>query len=103
MNKQMNGRLWVRLMKRHRVEKDATVPCTRDDPEDALRELLPKLDLSQPLWLPRHRADWDEYALTTFKPEDFVDSVWFDRMEISYIFPEEEKKPPRRKNVLEDV
>lgn len=54
------GRLWVRLMKRHRVERDATVPCTRDDPEAALRELLPKLDLSQPVWLPRHRADWDE-------------------------------------------
>ena len=35
------GRLWVRLMKRHRVERDATVPCTRDDPEAALRELLP--------------------------------------------------------------
>lgn len=103
MTKQTNGRLWVRLMKRHRVEKDATVPCTRDDPEDALRELLPKLDLSQPLWLPRHRADWDEYALTAFKPEDFVDSVWFDRMEISYIFPEDEKKPARRKNPLEEV
>ena len=46
------GRLWVRLMKRHRVERDATVPCTRDDPEAALRELLPRLDLSQPVWLP---------------------------------------------------
>ena len=43
------GRLWVRLMKRHRVERDAAVPCTRDDPEAALRELLPKLDLSQPV------------------------------------------------------
>lgn len=86
------GRLWVRLMKRHRVERDATVPCTRDDPEAALRELLPKLDLSQPVWLPRHRADWDEYALTRFLPEHFMEAVPFDYMEISYIFPEDEKK-----------
>ena len=54
------GRLWVRLMKRHRVERDAIAPCTRDDPEAALRELLPRLDLSQPMWLPRHRADWEQ-------------------------------------------
>lgn len=98
-----NGRLWVRLMKKHRVEKDATVPCTRDDPEEALRELLPKLDLSQPVWLARHRADWEEYALTVFKPEHFMEPVWFDRMEISYIFPEDEKKPGRRRNPLEDA
>ena len=89
------GRLWVRLMKGHRVERDATVPCTRDDPEAALRELLPKLDLSQPVWLPRHRADWDEYALTRFLPEHFMEAVPFDYMEISYIFPEDEKKASR--------
>ena len=66
MDHAATGRLWVRLIKRHRVERDATVPCTRDDPEAALRELLPRLDLSQPVWLPRHRADWEEYALTRF-------------------------------------
>ena len=72
-----------------------SMPCTRDDPEAALRELLPKLDLSQPVWLPRHRADWDEYALTRFLPEHFMEAVPFDYMEISYIFPEDEKKAAR--------
>ena len=33
----------------------------------ALRQALPQLDLSQPLWL-RHQADWDAYALTCFLP-----------------------------------
>ena len=98
MNHPANGRLWVRLMKRHRVERDATVPCTRDDPEAALRELLPQLDLSQPMWLARHRADWNAYALARFMPEHFVESVPFDYMEISYIFPEDEKKPARPRN-----
>ncbi|MCI5955449.1 MAG: hypothetical protein MRZ54_00505 [Clostridiales bacterium] len=98
-----NGRLWVRLMKRHRVERDATVPCFRDDPDSALRELLPKMDLSQPVWLPRHRADWNEYALTRFTPDHFMEPVSFDFMEISYIFPEDEKKQGRRRNPLEDV
>ena len=101
------GRLWVRLMKRHRVERDVKVyHFAKEDritraseidvtDEAALRELLPKLDLSQPVWLPRHRADWDEYALTRFLPEHFMEAVPFDYMEISYIFPEDEKKAAR--------
>lgn len=96
------GRLWVRLMKRHRVERDAIIECQHEDAEEALRELLPKLDLSQPMWLPRHHQDWEQYSLTRFLPEHFVESVNFDYMEVSFIFPEDEKKS-RRRHVLEDV
>lgn len=99
----VNGRLWVRLMRKHRVERDALIPCTRNDPEDALRELLPKLDLSQPMWLPRHRQDWEDYALTRFTPEHFVEPVSFDFMEVSYIFPENEKKQSPKRNPLQDA
>ncbi len=103
MNEPQTGRLWIRLVKKHRIAKDVLVPCTRETPQEALREALPKLDISQPLWLPRHQADWDEYALTRFRPEHFVDAVWFDSMEISYVYPEDEKKQARRRSVLEDV
>lgn len=97
------GRIWVRLMKGHRVSRDAVQPCEKDEVEDALRDLLSRLDLSQPLWLPRHRADWDEYSLTRFKPEHFLESVDFDYMELSYIFPDDDKKTSRRRHILEDV
>ena len=97
------GRLWVRLMKRHRVDRDALIECEHDQAEDALRELLPKLDLSQPMWLSRHQTDWDEYALTRFKPEHFIEAVPFDSMEISYVYGEDEGKTQRRRHVLEDV
>ena len=97
------GRLWIRLMKANKSVKDITVPAMREEPENALREALPPLDISQPMWLPRHRADWEEYAFTRFLPEHFVDGVAFDRMEISFIFPEGSEKPQRRRAVLEDV
>ncbi len=97
-----SGRIWVRLIKRHRVERDAVHPCEKDDVEEALRELLPTLDLGQPVWLPRHRADWDEYSLTRFTPAHFMEHVDFDYMELSYIFPED-AKPGRRRHILEDV
>ena len=103
-NARQQGRLWIRLMKANKSLRDATIPADRDDPESALREALPPLDLSQPMWLPRHRADWEEYAFTRFLPEHFVESVSFDRMEVSFIFPEGVEKPARRnRSVLEDV
>lgn len=97
------GRLWIRLMKGQRCQKDVVVPCHRGKPQAALREALPPMDVSQPMWLPRHEADWAEYAFTRFLPEHFVDGVGFDRMEISFIFPDEEKKPARRRSPLEDA
>ena len=96
MAQQEQGRLWVRLMKKHRVEQDAVIPCSRDGAEEALMGLLPKLDLSQPIWMDRHRQDWQQYAMTRFLPEHFMEPVRFDSMEISYIAPEDEKKKQRR-------
>ena len=96
MPQKEQGRLWVRLMKKHRVERDAVVPCTRDGVEEALMHLLPQLDLSQPIWLDRHRADWRDYAMTRFLPEHFMEPVWFNSMKISYIAPGDEKKKQRR-------
>lgn len=53
--------------------------------------------------MPRHRQDWEEYGLTRFLPDHFLESVSFDSMEISYIAPENAGKPPRKRNILEDV
>jgi len=97
------GKLWIRLIQKHKVITSLMVPATRDDPQEALRQALPSLDLSQPMWLSRHQSDWDEYALTRFKPEHFVESVPFDSMEISYVYGEDEGKTQRRRHVLEDV
>jgi hypothetical protein len=97
------GRIWIRLMKADKRVKDVIIPADRDAPETALQTALPPLDLSQPMWLPRHRADWEEYAFTRFFSEHFIDSVPFDCMEISYIFPGESERPARRRSVLEDI
>ena len=97
------GRLWVRLMKRHRIVKSVMAPCTRDNPQEALQQVLPGLDLGQTLWLNRHQADWDDYALTRFMPDHFVEAFPYDSMEISYVYPEDESRPSRRRNPWEDA
>ena len=98
-----DGRLWLRLMKKNRCLKDLVVPCHREDPQNGIRQALADLDISQPMWLPRHHADWEQYALTHFSPDHFMDSVPFDRLEVSFIFSDEKEKPVRKRSPLEDV
>ena len=89
------GRLWVRLIRGHRTAREIIVPCAVDDPQPALREAMHALDLETPVWLARHQKDWAAFRLTRFTQEHFIQPVDFDRMEISYIAPEEERKKPR--------
>ena len=84
--------MWLRAIRGHRAVRDLTVPCRRGNPQAALREAMHALDLEVPMWLPRHQADWVAFGLTRFLPEHFMETVDFDRLEISYIAPDDEKK-----------
>ena len=94
------GRMWLRLMKNNRSKRDLTVACDFEHPELALREAMHQLDLSMPVWLPRHQKDWREFSLTRFTPEHFLESVNFDRLEISFIAPDDK---PKKRNPLYEV
>ncbi|HPF86883.1 MAG TPA: hypothetical protein PK537_02380 [Candidatus Limiplasma sp.] len=91
----MNGRMWLRMMKNNRAKGDLTVPCDFEHPELALREAMHQLDLSMPVWLPRHQKDWQEFSLTRFTADHFLEPIHFDRLEISYIAPDDKKKKKR--------
>ena len=43
--------LWVRTIRHHKIDRQTTAPCTRDDPQDALAEACHFLDLPKPIWL----------------------------------------------------
>ena len=87
--------LWVRMIKGHRIIKQATVPCFRDDPMEALQEALKELDLSRPLWLSKNQREWEEFGQTRFTQEHFVESISFDQLEIEYINPLASKQKSR--------
>ena len=87
----MAAGIWVKLVKHGRTVRDVTVPCVRREWEEALTEACRQLDLQRPCVLPRHEKDFEEYGLTRFLPEHFLESVSFDRMEIEYIEPDSKK------------
>ena len=91
----MAGMLWVKIIEGQKIKRDLIVPTGRLDPREALREALHTLDLSMPVWLPRHEEDWNRHAMTRFLPDHFLESVPFERLEISYYDPDAKKKERR--------
>ena len=69
-----------------------TAPCTYETWKEALDEVCHALDISRPLIIPRHERDWEQFGLTAFLPEHFVESVHFDKMELQYIDPDKKKQ-----------
>ena len=85
--------IWIRLMKKNRIEKDISVDCLREDWRDALDEGCRKMDVARPLILPRHDRDWEEFGQTRFLKDHFMEETAFDRMEVEWIDPEKKKTP----------
>lgn len=79
------ARLWARIIVRHRIAQQATVPCTPDGVEEALNELCRSFDIPNPLWLHKHEHEFEEFRHTAFLPEHFMEEVPFQKLEIEYL------------------
>ena len=64
----MAAALWVKTIRRHRTDRQATVPCSRSDVHGALREACHELDLPEPVWLEKNEREWVEFGMTRFLP-----------------------------------
>lgn len=86
-------RLWARIIKKHRIDRQATAECPREGVEDALTELCHEFDIPRPIWLNKHQREFDEFRRTQFLPEHFMEDVSFQRLEIEFL---EDDEQPRR-------
>jgi hypothetical protein len=57
----------------------------------AFSEICYNFDLSEPMWLEKHSKEFSEYNRATFYPEDFVESIDFDKLVIDLIDYDEKK------------
>lgn len=83
--------LWARAIRKHRIERSETVELS-DDLGAALNEICAKLDISRPLFLGKHAREWEQFGMTAFTKEHFVDSFPYDKLEIERFDPEQKKK-----------
>ena len=59
--------LWVKTIRNHRIDRRVTIPCTREEPREALLQAGPDLALAGPggpfcrpatIWIWRSRYGW---------------------------------------------
>ena len=79
------ARIWIRVIKHHRIDKQTTVPCTWNTAQDDFNEALHALDIARPLWLNKHEGEFSEFRRTQFLPEHFMEDVPFERLEIEFL------------------
>lgn len=86
------ARLWARIIVKHRIARQQTVPCIWGETDTALTEICKEFDIPNPLWLGKHERELNEFRHTAFLPEHFMEDVSFDKLEIEYLEDDNHKR-----------
>lgn len=83
-------RLWAKEIKDSRVLIDTTVEDDSDDTRThkvfgALDEVCLAFDLEKPIWLDANVDEFKRLSKTRFTPDNFIESIGFDFLEIQVI------------------
>lgn len=89
------SRLWVKVMKKHRIDRQETAQCAWGEERAALTEVCKQMDLAYPIWLTKHGQEFEQYGKTSFLKVDFVEDVDFEKLEIEYLDDTDKKKRSR--------
>ena len=60
------SRLWMRLIRHHRIDRQDTIPCLWGEEKDALAELCHQFDVPVPIWLDKQEHEWADFRRTAF-------------------------------------
>jgi len=79
------ARLWLKIIKNHKIQLQETCPVVWGGEKDALTEMCRQLDLPCPLWLNKHINEYQSFRRTAFTREHFMEETSFERMEIEFL------------------
>ena len=88
-------KLWAKKISKDHIVNSIVVKNKEDiSPTDkrdkCIKEICQKLDISVPPWLKKHELEFSQFKYVTFYPQDFIDEVDFDKLEIE--LKDDEKK-----------
>ena len=81
-------KIWARIRKNNKTTAQEVIEIPQknasevEDWHEALCELCSKLNLSRPVILDKHVNELLRFSHTVFRPDDFMEQVAFDRLEI---------------------
>ncbi|MGI6173605.1 MAG: hypothetical protein ACOYI8_06840 [Christensenellales bacterium] len=79
------SRLYVKVIRRQRIERHETIPCGAGEEKEKLAELLREMDIPVPMWLEKHEKEYAQFRRTWFLGEHFIEDVSFDKLEIEFL------------------
>ena len=79
------SRLWVKLIKHHKMARNETIECAWGEQEQALIDLCREMDVPAPMWLSKHEFEFEQFRHTAFTKDHFIEEVSFDKMEIEFL------------------
>jgi len=90
-------RLWAKKIKNNNIISSLTIKnnekiSIEDKKDKCFKEICQKFDLSVPLWLKKHDDEFSQFKYVIFYPDDFIDDIDFDKLEIDLIDDGTEKK-----------
>lgn len=83
-------RIWAKKIRNNSIIASLNIKnnekISLDEKRDkCIKEVCQKFDLSVPLWLKKHQDEFSQYKYVIFYPEDFIDDIDFDKLEIDLI------------------
>jgi hypothetical protein len=84
-------RVWGMLKIEDRIKEDTVVSA--ETFEESLLQVCECFDLTKPIMLKKHQTEIQNFRRTIFYPDDFIEPVNFDTLELEIIT--KKKKTPR--------
>lgn len=90
-------RIWGKLIKHNKIlaEKvvviDNNALTINDKIQAALETLCHDFDLEKPMWFDKNTKELNQISKTVFREDQFLESIWFDYLEIVNITDDKKK------------
>ncbi|MGN0787745.1 MAG: hypothetical protein ACI4L6_01600 [Candidatus Onthoplasma sp.] len=80
-------KIWGKLLVQDKIIKHKTisVDASKTSFFDMLKDLCEKLNISTPVLLDKHVYDFNKFKMCVFRPDDFVESVLFDKFIVELV------------------
>ena len=87
-------RIWAIIRTDHKIVNSCDQRCANqfwkqsETLSAVLESLCANLEISHPVWLGKHSREMDRFGRTVFFADDFIESIFFDALELEYIADE---------------
>lgn len=80
-------KIWGKLTSNDKILKSTTIEVDEKTTSffDMLKDLCEKLNVPTPVLLDKHVYDFNLFNMCAFKPDDFIESVVFEKLILQHI------------------